>query len=380
MSAWLVALAAVVTAGQVELRRGVAELPDGTVVTAVSSEGVRVLVPGEAGPARPAVLGWHEVRAVGGEFAEPSHAFAALADKAWRAHSRLHRGDLVMAEPLLEELFPVVAGQGGPTARMVCDGLLRCRLRRGARVGAIEAWLAGVAAQEGSTSPEGNGLIDAATGLVPALPPVWIGTAGLQVWAAGEPRMSGSPGAALEELYRQAARFECGLPVALAESPPEEPGARLVWEIVQARAGGSEARAEARRALAARIVENPGGWREAWCRVGLGRSMLRETSLDTRRLGVVELLHLPARLADDSPYLAGVALAESAVELRRQGAEEAAWRLRSELTAGYPDHPALQWEALRGWAAPARPAKAASPPKEAPQEAGPEDTGPAGAQ
>lgn len=357
MSAWLTLAAVVLAAGQVELRRGEAELPPGAVVTSVTQDGVTLSVPGEAGGKQPVVLGWQSIRAVHGPMEAEARPYAELADKAWRASSRIKRGDFVMAEPLLDELFPLVAGRSGPTAMMVCDGLLRCRLKRGARVGAIEAWLAGFAARgEGGVSGD-TALIDPATGLAPSLPPVWIGTAGLQVWAAAAPRLdpAAGPAGVLEVLYRQAARFECGMPVTLPVAPTDAPGARLVWEIVAARAGEPERRREARQALAARVVDKPGGWEEAWCRAGLGRSLLREESVESRRLGVVELLHLPARLAEQSPYLAGIALAEAAVEVKAEGADEAAWRLRSELTARYPDHPALQWEALRGWAAPARP-------------------------
>lgn len=372
MSAWVAMAAAVLSAGQVELRRGAAELPAGAVVTAVSVEGVTVSAAFDGGPAREQMLGWQSVRAVRGELSGPAGAFAGLADRAWRAHARLERGDVVMAEPVLEELFPELAGRGGPTALMVCDGLLRCRLRRGAQVGAIEAWLAGVSARAAGSEmsfwagSESGALIDSRTGLAPALPPVWMGAAGVQVWAAAPARFEGAAGQ-LEAMYRRAARFESGLTVQAPGGAPEAEGARLVWEMVEARVGEPEARRAARQALGERISQRPGGWEEAWARAGLGRSMLREGPEETRRLGVVELLHVPARLSDQSPYLAGIALAEAAVEVRRMGDAEAAWRLRSELLVKYPEHPAVQWEQLRGWAAPARAAedRKASPEREA---------------
>lgn len=345
--------------GQVEVRRGGPELPAGCVVMGVDLEGVTVAAPQEGGPARALVLGWQSVREVHGAFAERAEEFRGLADKAWRAYSRLERGDVVMAEPVLEELFPVVAGHGGPTALMVCDGLLKCRLKRGARIGAIEAWLAGVSAREAAGDGRaawGDGLeslVDSATGLAPTLPPVWLDAAGVQVWAASAPKFEGVAGR-LEGLYREAAKSEGGLSASLPAEAGGESGERLVWEMVTARAGSAEARRIARQALGERIAARPGGWEEAWARAGLGRSMLREDSEETRRLGVAELLHVPARLADQSPYLAGVALAEAAVEVRRMGNVDGAWRLRSELLARYPEHPAVQWEALRGWAAPAK--------------------------
>lgn len=375
MSALLGVMSGAVLLAQVELRRDASPLPESARVTAVGAEGVTLSVPSEDGRAgtRALLLGWEYVRSVGGEFAEPARPFADLADKAWRAHTRLERGDPVSAEPLLEDLFTQLQGRGGPTAAMVCEGLLRCRLRRGAQLGAIDAWLAVTASRAPLMASSGTGaiewarsedpgLVDPATGLAPSLPPIWIGAASLQAWAAAATRFDpATPAGVMEGLYRQAARFECGLPVVLTPQAPEETGARLVWEIVQSRAGNPEQRSAARGMLTTRLGSTMPGWQEAWCRAALGRSILKEESVDSRRLGVVEMLHVPARLADDSPYLAGVALAETAVELKRQGDEAGAARLRAELAGRFPDHQALRWEALRGWATPPpRPAPAKS--------------------
>jgi hypothetical protein len=87
--------------------------------------------------------------------------------------------------------------------------------------------------------------------------------------------------------------------------------------------------------------------------------LLREEALETRRLGVAELMHLPAHLADAVPYLTGVALAEGAVELLKEGDRDGADRLRTELMDGYLGHPALDYAPVRNWpAAPVRAKKA----------------------
>lgn len=394
MPALCAGLCALLTS-QVELRRGAAPIPDGAVVTAVSAAGVTVAMPATepGGSGRTIVLGWDRVRSVGGDHAGEAKQFAELADKAWRASARLERGDFVAAEPILDELFGAVRGMQGPTPALVCEGLLKCRLRRGAQMGAVEAWLAamssrpaGTEGSEASTRSEA-GVIDPVTGLAPPLPPVWIGMPSLQVWAAGPPRFeAGTRAGVMEAMYRESAKFECGLPVAIPDAPTDDAAARLVWEVVTARAGDAAKRKSARDALNARMAGSIPTWQEAWCRAGVGRSLLKDDSPETRRLGAVQLLHVPARLADDNPYLAGIGLAEAAVELKKQGDEAGAQRLRAELTTRYPDHPALQWDALRGWAAPKAPAaKDASPKDAAPKDGVKETTirsgtgGPAGA-
>ena len=52
---------------------------------------------------------------------------------------------------------------------------------------------------------------------------------------------------------------------------------------------------------------------EAWVRVGLGRSLMRESAVEDQLVGVAQMLHVPARLRGESPYLAGVALGGAAV-------------------------------------------------------------------
>lgn len=87
-------------------------------------------------------------------------------------------------------------------------------------------------------------------------------------------------------------------------------------------------------------------WMEAWLRMGLGRSLIRETDSSTRLRGVIELLHLPARFGTDQPNLAGIALADAAVTMLEIGDTDAAVTLKVELIARYPTHPVLAWDAL----------------------------------
>lgn len=340
------ALAASLALAQLELRGE--RHASGEPVVGVGLQGVTV---GEA----PVLIPWAEVRSVGGEWAEEAERFLPYAEKAWRARSRLRRGDAIAAEPLLEELFHAYAWRRGPTSAMVAEGLLRARLRRGSQPGAVEPWLALLHARSGDLSfeQESPPVVDAATGLAPALPPIWLadpaveafGRDGLESAAEGPPH--GDVAGLLLRWYRAAAAFEAGLEFELPEERSRHPGVVLVQEVVLSRAGDFEQRRTAREALRQRIDSAEGTWVEAWARAGLGRSLLGEAQDEQRRRGVLHLLHLPVRFSGEHPHLAGLALAEAAVALDELGDRRAAAALAADLRARYADHPALGWRRLR---------------------------------
>lgn len=364
--------------GQVELRSR--ERLEGPVADA-SLVGVKMAPIAEGEAAR--VVGWDRVKEVKGDGAAKAAPFATIADKLWRARTRLERGDIAGAEPLFDSLADVYAGEDGPSAAVVAEGLLRCRLARGAQSAATWSWLNWVRLMERSGGVGvrdvkgtaragwiGGGIdlapvVDAGTGLAPALSPVWAPGSATQA-AAGSPewghlRARGGVTAELATLYEKAARFEAGLDqeIVLATPLAGTAGTALVREIVLARGGSAAERETARQALRSRLqfaAGRAGGskgsaaamprWVEAWVRIGLGRSLIREENAAERIRGVVELLHLPARFMSDQPYLAGVALADAVVTLAEIGDAGGAAALRGELQARLPTHPVLQWEKL----------------------------------
>lgn len=322
------------------------------------------------------VLGWDRVARVMGPLGDEAAHHEELARLAWRARVRLERGDAVSAEPLYEDLFQRIGRPGGPTgptALSICEGLLRCRLWRGAHASALAPWLRWVRLSHESgdvprvdpSDPAARPrvwtiallpIFDEPTGLVASLPPIWLAGPSVRaiVVGAGATVDEGEgPGAerarALGALYLAAARFEGGdrRPLVPVSGPvADDPGVRLVAEIVHARAGDAGQREAARQALRARLAGEPPAWQEAWCRVGLGRSLLLEPDADTVLSGVVQLMHLPARFGDEQPYLTGVALAESAVALARLGDTESAGVLERLLAQRYSGHPAIEWAEL----------------------------------
>jgi hypothetical protein len=346
---------------QVTLRDGTRPT---TPIEGVTLEGVRV---------GGALIGLDRVMSVDGEFSAPWAQVAATADEAWRARQRFERGDLAGAEVIAEPLFARLAGSRGPTAAMIAEILTRVRVKRGSQTGALDAWLAWYdCGNDAETLPEAFPVdlatrrpvladrwptlsVDAASGLLSTLPPIWINVPSIQAWvhSGGHPPGGGgqeSRSRVYERLYRSAARFEVdGTTVDLSELDLKLDGPRLVSEIVIARAGEPKAREAARRELAERLEGAPPAWLEAWVRVAIGRSLLRETDADARRRGVLQLLHVPARFSSDAPYLAGIALAESARALLELGDRDGADVLRAELIREHPAHPALDWPGVRDW-------------------------------
>lgn len=298
-------------------------------------------------------LGWDSVVRLSGPGAEKAEEFRELADKAWRSRQRLERGDFVLAEAGFEELFAVYAGRTGPTARSAAEGALRCRLRRGAHASALGPWLMLLEAGGGGP-PVFNGVpavVDPETALCPAIPPIWTDSTGVRqlvergitLPAGVEP--TDERAARLGAWYRYAAAATLG---ERAERPnsSDDPTVRLIAELVLAQHGTGVERSENRDRLRQRLDRSRAGrnptpaWLEAWMYAAIGRSLVRENDEAQRLLGVVTMLHLPARFAEDQPFLAGLCLAEAAEAMDELGRGETAGLLRAELRRRYPGHPA----------------------------------------
>ncbi len=315
-------------------------------VESVDRAGVRV------GGSEARVIGWDSVKIVVGDLAADAERFGELADDAWRARLRLSRGDLAMAEPLFESLQTELLDAPGPTALMVNEGLLRCRLRRGDQAGAMEPWLQAVAMREAGHRVAGDpplmAVLDQDLLLPAALPPIWLGdgaTASVLTQSTLPPpegEGASNLAVAMRSMYLAAAQFEIDGSPAGDIPPINHSGGMFVRDIVLSRAGDEDQRRRARESLEAGL-DDLHGWQEAWRRAALGRSLLRESDRELRVRGVLQLLHLPARFGSSQPYLTGLALAEASVELELMGDREGAATLRAVLERTDPHHPALPW-------------------------------------
>jgi len=336
--------------GQLTLRGG-APAPPGEVV-GVTDQGVQIGQSGEDGRAGVhELVPWDRVRAVGGAFADEAVEYEWASDAAWRARTRLARGDAIAAEPLFMRLFERYRRERGPLSRMVAEGLMRCRLLRGAHPAAVEPWLVLVRTGAGEQRTSARATLGGSpTALVPALPPIWLDTASVRAFAGAGvpvdvPGLSDDADAnrALElaELYHHAACWTCRIGSTLPQQEVGDAEVLLVRALVVAQTSDDAGeRDAARRELRKTIERVREPWVEAWCRVALGRSLLRESDTEQRLLGVVDLLHLPARLGRVSPYLTGIALAEAADALEQLGDTAGAATLRREFAQHYSDHPA----------------------------------------
>lgn len=314
--------------------------------------------------ASPVIVGWDRIKSVHGPYAEEAQAYLHNADQLWRAESRLARGDAAAAEPIFEQLFEIYRTRQGPTAAAVCKGLLRCRLRRNAQTLAVDAWLAWLHARDSNDGPlwyqSRSGQTDAfdidqTTGLLPQLPPIWLDLPAVRVFAnrskMGADQM-GSQQSDLASLYEYAAALATGR-VAHDDQMPyissHASGVLLVADIVQAQSLDAQQRQAGRQAIIDRLKDVQGGWLAAWLETALGRSLLLENDLEQQQRGVIELLRVRVLRQVDSPYLAGLALAQAAVALKHMGKTDAADLLRQELLDAFPGHPATTWDEIDIW-------------------------------
>ena len=317
------------------------------------------------------VIGWDRVRAVEGRMAGEARPYLELAEDAWRATSRLARGDAFGAEPIFERLFERTRGEPGPTPAVIAEGLLRCRLRRVARASAVEAWLdlqSNLSSAPTRTPRWGirSAALDDRSLLCPSLPPIWYRGPAAEAFArrSDGPGSPDDPTSAVRVLYTAAARAAMGEPIDSAstaravEAASVRPSGEFIADLVLAQIGGATARNDARQALERERSASAEPWRRVWATIAIGRSLVAEDEDAARRRGVLELVSVHAADRGVSPYLAGVALADAAIACDDLGDDGAARSLLNELMATAPSHPV--------WDSPALPDLTASLPRRAP--------------
>ncbi len=353
-------------------------------VVNVSSEGVTVKAAEGEGTR---LIGWQSVRAVEGPLATPAARFTPDADALWRIEQRVARGDYRLTEMVAEPRYRAMVEGGrlaGPSAALVAEAVLRCRLARGFTTGAIIPALDLARAVQGvdtsawiGWSPRGvevqdprwreGPVIDTATLLCPWTPPIFersqasrglVALLETKDWV----RLRGDVGSAGEagviaELYRWAVEAEvqdrpAGAEIDLPGRDSEHPGVKVVRWVLESRYGSETQRRAARTALLQKINEEirrqaldesaasgdselsanvPPRWLEAWCRMAVGRSLLVEADAALKRQGVIQLLHVPARFADRYPSLAILSLRLAESGLREMGDATGAGSLRAEI-------------------------------------------------
>jgi hypothetical protein len=175
-------------------------------------------------------------------------------------------------------------------------------------------------------------LISSVTTLLPELPPIWEDGEEARFFALQNTDLSlETKGRMLEALYRAAARTAVGLPVEMPEITTTDPDVLFVRDIVHAQAVDLTLSRPARAKLLQRLEEEPSAWQDAWIRVAVGRSLLREDDLVERERGLVQLMHVPARSVIVAPRLVGVALRDVMAEAQRRNDSELQQIISEEL-------------------------------------------------
>lgn len=276
--------------------------------------------------------------------------YLPLAEKLWRARSRLQRGDAVMAEPLFEELFEEFQGRTHEMALIVAEGLLRCRLARQAHEEAVVPLLETIRLRRAEVATDRYDelppVIDDDVALSPALAPAWAVAQRLPRLERELARYDANDDEVVEamrEVYHAAVRHAMGESVVISAASRDvssrHAGVALLYEAVSVLLHGDQPR-EARGREAAELRRNWPDWTNAWLHYAHGMSMIqRSDSRDEQKRGCVRLLHIPAAHARTQQYLAGLALHHVAAWHEQAGLNDAAASLRDELNERFATHP-----------------------------------------
>ena len=318
----LVAVAVMPNPGSERLlhrRSGVEPLPIRKVE--VSTEGLRVTTPTGAQQ----VVPWDRIARL-----EPTDQGLLetgvaprieLGTSLWRGYRRLLRGDARLARPEFIKAWETLQGTDANISALAAEGMVRSAI---ARSRPVEAMVPGLALAglrtRGFGTDRFDGLepvMDPETGLVPLLPPVVEPS---DASLAAENLVAWSENA--EPADRMRADLVRRL---LLRIPPdgedassgEDEGVRFLRQLLELESDDPARRARARERLV-RGIDNAPGWKEAWIRFFIGRSLVdREDDPVLRRVGVLELLHVPplgnaapVTLADRSLVLAANTLRE----------------------------------------------------------------------
>lgn len=338
----------------------IATLRSGSRIAISDVSAAGVSLPADSGrPAR--VIPLSLVRSVEGELAPKFEANKSIASDLWRAGARLERRDHAGADPILENLWKATAGASGPTRAEIAAGLLACRIARGAFASALEPWAEWI--DESVTLDTENAArvrsmvesLEPGDIWIASMPPVWVDSPGVREIATAslpfpDSKDVGHPtGTDVREIYSVAARRDSGMDWNLdPASAKKNPGwANIAGEMVLAESPDTAVRSESRQKLSTRLAADGPAWKQTWIRLGLGRSLLLESTLEERRNGVMNLLWVASR-SEVTPAVAAIALADAARGLIALGDIPGAISILADLERRFPDDPILESAQVAG--------------------------------
>ena len=325
----LVTLSASVADREVHRRFGIAPLPFDRVEA--SEEGVRIYLEKD-GIIQENLVTWDRVASIdppANGLLEPGlEQKLQLGAWLWRGHGRLLRGDARLALPQFTQAWNELKESRSPLAAMAAEGLVRAAvLRQEPGVAMVPALALADLHAAGIKTDRFDGqpaILDSATGLIPDLPPTLspedaaLAAQGIGQWMASADEAGRVRGGLLQSLLLRTPTVEA------KSNRNENEGTRFLRLLLELESDDSKRRQRARDRLALKLDDEP-AWREAWTHFFVGRSLVeKEEDSALRRIGVLELLHVPPFGSAAPPFMVQQALRLAAETSREIGDIQAA--------------------------------------------------------
>ena len=290
-------------------------------VVGTDHDGVTLLIEmGTDAPDSRRVIPWLAVREREGSWRVP---------EAWReAHARSvlgmarhERGDRLGAGEILGPIAPALIGSDAAQAHAVLGAMLDAALIRGAIPDAAAWMVAPGEANPGWDQYEGRYGLHTGVPLVRGLS-TGVSTGVRSPFGVDDDMLSARDRVILAMFRVVDADDAGGVEDALgrADAIDGDPGIELLSLMLRAQAHpDAETRARARERLESRSRMRAGGWIEAWARLAIAGSHFRERTREHTARGLVALTHVIARLRNDHPALARLAMRRFRAACERAG-------------------------------------------------------------
>ena len=286
------------------------------VISSGSYDGIRFTIDSSGEGAT--LFPWSEVATFHSTRPRPALSkFHEDGKKLWRARIRLQRGDLLLAEPIFEQICHENVLSDSHDARVAHEGYLRCLIARGKIIEAVPSWLTVARLEElGTPTPYQNlsPVVDEETLLCPHLPPIWL-----------------NDSSAKDTL----AQFD---------NPSSPRLQALVTQLINAIALDEQTTINQTNALIQSLqsqLENASdiGWLSMWSNWFSALSDLNQTESTTRNAALLKLAIVASEGKAIQPWLSCAAMYRLADELRIDGNIEAASQIIDDAKRSFPSHP-----------------------------------------
>ncbi len=286
------------------------------VISSGSYDGIRFTIDGSGEGAT--LFPWSKVATFTSTRPRPAlEKFHEDGSRLWRARIRLQRGDLLLAEPIFEQICQENTLRESYDARVAYEGYLRCLIARGKIKEAVPAWLMTASLEElGIPTPYPNlsPVVDVDTLLCPHLPLIWLTDQSAKKMLAVFDQPS-SP--RLQELVNK------------LRNAISDDDARTQQNISQ---------------LIASIhtqLENSDQkpWLAMWANWFSALSELSKSSTSNKNDALLKLAIVASEGRTSQPWLACAAMYRLADELRKNGNIESASQIIDDAKRSFPSHP-----------------------------------------